>query len=269
MFGKTLFGFWSSTSVAPMTGLAGKVCLVTGGAGGIGAATCEALATAGARVVLHYHSGAEVAAALAARFGEEHVVTVKANLMEPRGAADLWQAAVAAYGAIDVLVNNAATMPAAHLEDDWDTWHRAWEDTLRVNLIAAADLSREAVKHFRTRGGGVLINIASRAAFRGDTLEYMAYAASKAGLIALTRSLARGTARDGIVAYAIAPGFVDTTMVKPFVDEYGLDAIVRDIPMGAMAPPHEVASVVAFLASGVARHATGTTIDINGASYVR
>jgi len=172
-------------------------------------------------------------------------------------------------GPLDVLVNNAGIMPPAAIEDDWATWHRAWEETLRVNLIAAADLSREAVKHFRTRGGGILINIASRAAFRGDTLEYMAYAASKAGLVALTRSIARGAGRDGVLAYAVAPGFVDTPMVKPFVDEYGRDAIVRDIPLGEMAPPHEVANVVAFLASGAARHATGTTIDINGASYVR
>ncbi len=251
-----------------MMGLPGKVCLVTGGAGGIGAATCAVLATAGARVVLHYHSSEAVASALVARFGKEKMVAVKADLMQPLGAANLWQAAVAAYGAIDV-VNNAATMPAARLGDDWHTWHRAWDETLRVNLVAAADLSREAVKHFRTRGGGVLINIASRAAFRGDTLEYMAYAASKPGLVALTRSIARGAAADGVVAYTIAPGFVATSMVKPFVDQYGEESIVRDIPMGEMAPPHEVASVVAFLASGVARHATGTTIDINGASYVR
>jgi NAD(P)-dependent dehydrogenase (short-subunit alcohol dehydrogenase family) len=252
-----------------MSELSGKVCLVTGGAGGIGSAITEALAAGGARVVLHHHANATGAASLAGRLGAERVVPVKADLAERLGAAELWRAAVSVWGSVDVLVNNAAIMPAASMDAEWDAWHRAWDDTLRVNLVAAADLSREAVKHFRMRGGGVIVNVASRAAFRGDTLEYMAYAASKAGMVALTRSIARGAARDGVVAYVVAPGFVDTPMAKQFVDRYGEEAVVRDIPLGTMAPPSDVASVVAFLASGVARHATGTTIDINGASYVR
>jgi NAD(P)-dependent dehydrogenase (short-subunit alcohol dehydrogenase family) len=254
---------------ATMSELSGKVCLVTGGAGGIGSAITEVLAAGGARVVLHHHANEKAAAALAARFGEERVARVKADLSKRLGAAELWRAAVAVWGRVDVLVNNAAIMPAAPLDADWDDWHRAWDETLRVNLVAAADLSREAVKHFGASGGGVLVNVASRAAFRGDTLEYMAYAASKAGLVALTRSIARGAARQNVLAYVVAPGFVDTPMAKQFVDRYGAEAVVRDIPLGTMAPPGDVARVVAFLASGVAPHATGTTIDINGASYVR
>jgi NAD(P)-dependent dehydrogenase (short-subunit alcohol dehydrogenase family) len=249
--------------------LSGKVCVVTGSAGGIGVAIAEALASGGARLVLHYHATAAPVAAVVERLGKERAAAVKADLRDPRGAGALWREAVERWGGVDVLVNNAGIMPAAHVDDDWDTWHRVWDETLRVNLVAAADLSREAVKHFRARGGGVLVNIASRAAFRGDTLEYMAYAASKGGLVALTRSIARGAAREGVLAYTVAPGFVDTPMVKPFIDEYGEAAIVRDIPMGKMVPPREVGSVVAFLASGVAPHATGSTIDINGASYVR
>jgi NAD(P)-dependent dehydrogenase (short-subunit alcohol dehydrogenase family) len=249
--------------------LTGKVCLVTGGAGGIGSAITEALAGGGARVVLHYNANAAAAAAIAQRLGEERVATLKVDLLERTGAARLWEAAVARWGGVDVLVNNAAILPAARIEDDWDAWHRAWDETLQVNLIAAADLTREATKHFRLRGGGILVNVASRAAFRGDALDSMAYAASKAGLVALTRSIARGAARDGGVAYVVAPGWVDTAMAKPFVDSHGEAALVRDIPLGAMAPPAEVAAVVAFLASGAARHATGATIDINGASYVR
>jgi NAD(P)-dependent dehydrogenase (short-subunit alcohol dehydrogenase family) len=252
-----------------MSDLTGKACLVTGGAGGIGSAIVEALAAGGARVVLHYNANAAAASALAQRLGSERVAVVKANLMDPGGAAGLWEAAVTAWGGVDVLVNNAAIIPPARIEDEWASWHRAWHETLQVNLVAAADLSREALKHFRARGGGAFVNIASRAAFRGDTLDCMAYAASKAGLVALTRSIARGAARDGIVAYVVAPGWVDTPMARPFVDAHGEDALVRDIPLGAMAPPGDVASVVAFLASGAARHATGSTIDVNGASYVR
>jgi NAD(P)-dependent dehydrogenase (short-subunit alcohol dehydrogenase family) len=249
--------------------LAGKVCLVTGGAGGIGAAITEVLVAGGARVIVHYHANEAAAAALAARFGEERVARVRADLAERMGAAELWRASVAVWGGVDVLVNNAATMPAAPLDAEWDDWHRAWDETLRVNLVAAADLSREAVKHFRGRGGGILVNVASRAAFRGDTLDYMAYAASKAGLVTLTRSIARGAGRDRVLAYVVAPGFVDTPMARQFTDRHGVELAVRDIPLGTMAPPGDVANVVAFLASGAAPHATGTSIDINGASYVR
>ena len=252
-----------------MTQLAGKVCLVTGGAGAIGSAITEALATGGARVVLHHHASGAAAEALARRLGQERVKRVKADLSERLGAAGLWQAAVAAWGHVDVLVNNAAVMPPAPLDAPWDDWHRAWDDTLRVNLVAAADLSREAVKHFVANGGGVLVNVASRAAFRGDTLDYMAYAASKAGMVALSRSIARGAARDGVLAYVVAPGFVDTPMARQFVDRHGVEAAVRDIPLGEMATTTDVAAIVAFLASGAARHATGATIDVNGASYMR
>jgi NAD(P)-dependent dehydrogenase (short-subunit alcohol dehydrogenase family) len=245
------------------------VCLVTGGAGGIGSAIVEALANGGARVVLHYNANAAAASAIVERLGKERVTALSADLLERQGAAWLWEAAVARWGGVDVLVNNAAVLPAARIEDHWDDWHRAWDETLQVNLVAAADLTREATKHFRARGGGIFVNIASRAAFRGDALDSMAYAASKAGLVALTRSIARGAARDGILAYVVAPGWVDTAMAKPFVDAQGEEALVRDIPLGAMAPPAEIAAVVAFLASGAARHATGATIDINGASYVR
>jgi NAD(P)-dependent dehydrogenase (short-subunit alcohol dehydrogenase family) len=245
------------------------VCLVTGGAGAIGSAITRALVAGGARVVVHYHGSEAAAVALAGLLGDEHVACVRADLGERRGAAELWRAAVAVWGGVDVLVNNAATMPAAPLDAEWDDWHRAWDETLRVNLVAAADLSREAVKHFRARGGGILVNVASRAAFRGDTLDYMAYAASKAGLVALSRSIARGAGREKVLAYVVAPGFVDTPMARQFTDRHGMEMAVRDIPLGTMAPPEDVANVVAFLASGAAPHATGTSIDVNGASYVR
>jgi len=172
-----------------------------------------------------------------------------------------------------VLVNNAATMPAASVEAEWEVWSTAWQTTLQVNLIAVADLCREAICHFQTRrngtAGGTIINIASRAAFRGDGVEFMQYAASKGGVIALTRSIARGFANDGILAFAIAPGFVHTDRIAEVMQERGADYVTRDIPMGAPAPPQDVANAIAFLASGLAPHMTGATLDINGASYVR
>lgn len=250
-----------------MIDLHDKVILVTGGSRGIGAATVQTLANAGADVILHYGRTQDAAQAIADKIGVEHCYLLQADLAVTNSSRALWQNAIAWKGRIDVLVNNAGIMQAAGVDDD-QFWLDAWQQTLQVNLVAVADLCREAILHFRDRGG-IIINIASRAAFRGDTPEYMHYAASKAGVVALTRSIARGFAHQNVLAYAIAPGFVSTAMADEFIQEYGEAAITRDIPLGKLAPPQDVANTIAFLASGLAPHATGTTIDINGASYVR
>jgi 3-oxoacyl-[acyl-carrier protein] reductase len=251
-----------------MIDLRDKTCLVTGASGGIGVVIAKTLHAQGANVVLHYHHGKDTAHALAATLGER-AIALQADLRTADGPSALFREALAKAGAIDVLVNNAATMPEARVEGDLTAWHAGWNETLQVNLVAAADLCREAILHFRTRKGGILVNIASRAAFRGDSPEYMAYAASKAGLIALTRSIARGFAKDGVLAYGVAPGFVTVGMPAAYYETHGTEHITREIPLGEITPPEDVANVVAFLASGLARHATGTTIDVNGASYVR
>ena len=249
--------------------LAGKVVLVTGGSRGIGAAIVTAAAGAGAEGVVHYGRRRDAAQAVAARVGAERCHLVAADLATAGAATGLWQRALAWKGRIDVLVNNAGIFTPIGIDASAEAWTEAWRTLLQINLVATADLCREALRHFRGRGGGTIINVASRAAFRGDTPDYMHYAASKAGMVALTRSIARGFAADGVVAYALAPGFVRTEMAENFVRVHGADAATRDIPLGEMVPPEEVANVAVFLASGRARHAPGATIDINGASYVR
>jgi len=181
----------------------------------------------------------------------------------------VWAEALAWKGRIDVLVNNAGVYLPASVDDDFAHWADVWARTLRINLVATAHLCREAVRHFRDHGGGIIVNIASRAAFRGDAPDYSHYAASKGGMIALTRTIARGFAAEGVLAYAVAPGFVGTEMAEAYFREHGSDSVVSEIPLGEVVPPEDVANVVAFLASGLARHATGTTIDVNGASYPR
>jgi 3-oxoacyl-[acyl-carrier protein] reductase len=250
-----------------MINLTNKVILVTGGSRGIGAVTVRTLAAAGADVVLHYGRSRADAEAVAGQCPAGHCQLLAGDLEKPGAAAAIWSQAVAWRGRIDALVNNAAVALPAGVDDD--EWDEVWERTLRVNVIGAADLCREAIRHFRPRGGGTIVNVASRAAFRGDEPNYMQYAASKGALIALTKSIARGFAREGIVAYGVAPGWVRTEMAEPAIAERGMEALMRDVPMGEMAPPEDVASVIAFLVSGLARHATGTTIDVNGASYVR
>jgi 3-oxoacyl-[acyl-carrier protein] reductase len=250
-----------------MIDLTGKVVLVTGASRGIGAVTAKTLHQAGATVILHYGQGQTEAEAVAAELGADRVHLLQADLAVPGQAVQLWEDAIALHPQINVLVNNAATMPAAPIEADWDAWSTAWQQTLQVNLLSVADLCREAIRHFQAGPGGILINIASRAAFRGDGPEFMPYAASKGGVISLTRTIARGFAQDGVLAYAIAPGFVHTDRIEEVMQEKGTDYVTRDIPIGVPADPQDIANLIAFLAAGLARHATGATFDVNGASY--
>jgi 3-oxoacyl-[acyl-carrier protein] reductase len=252
-----------------MIDLAGKVVLVTGGARGIGAAIVRGMAAAGAGVVFTYRSDAKRAERMVLELGEDRCLCLRADFMVDEDIHSAWKRTVAWRGGIDVLVNNAGVFEPAAVDNGDDAWHGAWDRALRINLVAAAELCRQAVRHFRERGGGIIINIASRAAFRGDDPDYMHYAASKGGMVALTRSLARGFATDKVLAYVLAPGFVRTEMAEDYVRRHGEDRILREIPLGEMAAPEDVSDIAVYLATGRARHATGTVIDINGASYVR
>lgn len=251
-----------------MLDLTGKVVLVTGGSRGIGSATARTLARAGAQVIVHYGHGAAEAQALARELGQDQAVAIGADLTQPGAATGLFREARLWKGRVDVLVNNAGVAPSVTVDESVAQWESTWAHTLQVNLVAVADLCREAILHFRELQGGVIINVASRAAFRGDNPDAMHYAASKGGVIALTRSIARGYAPENILAYAVAPGWVRTDMAEGYLRDHAAE-IARDIPLGDVVPPEEVANTIAFLASGLARHMTGATLDLNGASYVR
>ena len=234
--------------------------LVTGSSRGIGAAIVAALK--GHRVVGH---------ATAAADGR-----IAADLADPQGATALWREAMAALdGRIDVLVNNAGVFEPAPIGDGDAQWEAGWERTLRVNLRASADLCRLAVLHFRERGGakdsrgGRIVNVASRAGYRGDSPDHWHYAASKGGMIAMTKSIARGYASDGIYAFTVCPGFTVTGMVEEYLASRGGVAALGDLPIGRPAAAEEVAETVRWLAVDAPPSATGSAIDVNGASYVR
>ena len=141
---------------------------------------------------------------------------------------------------------------------------------MRINLTASAELCRLAVQHFSTRTrGGRIVNVASRAAYRGDSPAHWHYAASKGGMIAMTKSIARGYAKDSILAFAVCPGFTMTGMAEDYLESRGGDKLLADIPLDRVAEPVEVAEAVRWLALDAPASATGTVIDINGASYVR
>jgi NAD(P)-dependent dehydrogenase (short-subunit alcohol dehydrogenase family) len=195
---------------------------------------------------------------------------IAADLAAPAEVGRLWAEALERLdGGIDVLVNNAGIFEDAPIEMDEGAWLHAWQRTMQINLAASAQLCRLAVLHFQARGGGRIVNVASRAAYRGDSPQHWHYAASKAGVIGMTKSIARGFAGQNILAFAVCPGFTMTGMAEEYLASRGGDAIVRDIPLGRVADPEEVAETVRWLAVDAPPSATGSVIDVNGASFVR
>ena len=247
--------------------LSGRSVLVTGASRGIGWALATGLANAGARVAVHYNRAQESAQHLAGALGRG-ARSFGADLSSVSACEDLMEKVIAHYGRLDALVCNAGIARLIPLDASTSDWHAAWTETMAVNLGATELLNRLAIRHFADNGGGRIINIASRAAFRGDTPEYMTYAASKGGVVALTRSIARGYGKHGIRAFVLAPGFVRTDMASDSVDRYGEAHIMGDISLETLTEPEDLAPLVCLLASGLADHATGATIDVNAGSYV-
>ncbi|HEU0310253.1 MAG TPA: SDR family oxidoreductase [Sphingomicrobium sp.] len=230
--------------------------LLTGASRGIGAATLEALTSSGHRVAGHSTKG-----------GNGLIAGDLADAASPR---KVWEAALGHLGGrIDVLVNNAGIYEGVADDASDDDWQHAWARTLAVNLQAAADLCRLAVSHFKANGGGRIVNVASRAAFRGDSANHWHYAASKSALIGMTRTIARGYAAESILAFAVAPGFTVSEMTEEYLRGRGGAAIVADIPLGRVTSTAEVAEAIRWLAIDAPAASTGSVIDLNGASYVR
>ena len=239
--------------------------LITGASRGIGAAARAVLTAAGATVIGHSTRGGDG--------------LIAADFARPRAADALWSAALdRAGGRIDVLVNNAGVFEDADIDDSADAFEGIWARSTAINLQAPADLCRHAVRHFRAHGTGTaggpevagrIVNIASRAGHRGDSPRHWHYAAAKGGLIALTKTIARAYAADGVLAFAVAPGFTMTGMAEDYLASRGGDALLADIPLGKVADAAEVAEAIRWLALDAPPSLTGATLDINGASYVR
>ena len=248
--------------------LSGLNILVTGASSGIGKALATKLAEAGATIAVHYNKNVREAENLAHILGNESKA-FQADFSKPDEAAKLFERVSLEMGSIEIVINNAGLAVEADFNGKDEEWMKAWNQTMMVNLNSAAIISKKAVQHFVSRkAAGRIINIASRAAFRGEEADYMAYAASKAGLVSLTRTIARSYGKDGVKAFVIAPGFVRTDMSQEFMQKYGEDHTKSDLALERLTEPKDIAPLVTFIASGMADHATGATFDVNAGSYL-
>ena len=229
--------------------------LLTGASRGIGAAAYDLLRDQGHQVAGHSTMGGDA--------------LIAGDLADPDAPRRIWDEAVARLGRVDALVNNAGIYEAIAEDASDEDWQAAWQRTLTINLTAAADLCRLAVGHFKANGGGRIVNVASRAAFRGDSPHHWHYAASKSAMIGMTKTIARAYAADGILAFAVAPGFTVSEMTEEYLTGRGGAAILADIPLGRVTGTTEVAEAISWLATAAPAASTGSVIDLNGASYVR
>jgi NAD(P)-dependent dehydrogenase (short-subunit alcohol dehydrogenase family) len=242
--------------------------LVTGASRGIGRAIARQLSESGAEVIIHYNSNKSEAESLLAQL-KNPAYLESCDLAQSAEVVGFIPRLVEKYGPLTALVNNAGISLSAPDTLPTGEWLGLWERTMAVNATAVGILCKEFVDQAKLRENGRIVMISSRAAFRGDTTDYLAYAASKGALVSLTRSIARHYGKSGIKAFLVAPGFTRTDMANEILSEYGEEFALNDIALKELTLPEDIAPMVTLLCSGLADHATGTSIDINAGSYVR
>ncbi|MFZ9003968.1 MAG: SDR family NAD(P)-dependent oxidoreductase [Robiginitalea sp.] len=248
--------------------LHGQNILLTGASQGIGRAMARELMAKGARVVVHYNSHRKEALDLISEYPESGSIAMQAAMDKPEEVIALFERSLNELGALHSMIINAGISPPHPVSEDTATWWDVWRRTLAVNLDAAGLLTQLGIKYFQKAGGGRFIYIGSRAAFRGETADFLAYAASKGGMTSLARSVARSFGKDRITTFTIAPGFTRTAMAEPFIAAFGEQALLDEISLPELTLPEDIAPLAAFICSGAMDHATGTVIDVNAGSYM-
>lgn len=251
-----------------MMDLSGQKILVTGASNGIGKAIAEYLIKQGARVAVHYHSNEETAERVIDG-GKNGSQTFQANLENENDTIKLFESIKDSFGTIDSIVANAGVFLEHSTSNSLDEWLKVWHKTIAINLHSVGILTKLSIDHFKTNGGGRFIYIGSRAVFRGETEEYLGYAASKGGLTSLARSVARSFGKDNIKSFVVSPGFTRTQMAEQFIAEYGEERILSEIALKELTTPQDLTPLVALMCSGQMDHATGATIDVNAGSHIR
>ncbi len=245
-----------------------KTILLTGASDGIGRAVADYLMKMGARVAVHYTSNKRAADTLVAKHGNGSKA-FQADLSEEQEVIRLFERVVANFGKLDVIILNAGVFLEQPISLDTQSWLRTWKRTMSVNLDAVGILTKLGLDHFIAKGEGRFVYIGSRAVFRGETQEYLAYAASKGGITSLARSVARSFGKQNIKAFVVAPGFTRTRMAEQFIESYGEEKVLNEIALNELTRPEDLSPLIALLCSGGMDHATGTTIDMNAGSHIR
>ena len=248
--------------------LKNKNILVTGSNSGIGFSIANDLLEAGANVGLHFNSNSNGVKDLQKKFPNQ-CQRFQCDFAKTDDIPIFFNKVISNFKKLDVLINNAGSAVMNPINNNDKEWIDNWKTIMNINLLSSGILSKKAIEHFIKNRSGRIINIASRAAFRGDTPDYLAYAASKAGMVALSKSIARAYGKEGIKAFSIAPGFTKTAMAQKSIDKYGEDFVVKDIALNNLTEPKDISPIVTLICSGKFDHGTGSCIDINAGSYVR
>ena len=248
--------------------LKNKNILVTGSNSGIGHSIANDLLEAGANVGLHFNSNSNGVKDLQNKFPNQ-CQSFQCDFTKTDDIPIFFNKVISNFKKLDVLINNAGSAVMNPINNNDKEWIDNWKTIMNINLLSSGILSKKAIEHFIKNRSGRIINIASRAAFRGDTPDYLAYAASKAGMVALSKSIARAYGKEGIKAFSIAPGFTKTAMAQKSIDKYGEDFVVKDIALNNLTEPEDISPIVTLICSGKFDHGTGSCIDINAGSYVR
>lgn len=245
-----------------------KTIVLTGASDGIGKGLATYLLEMGAKVAVHYNSNVASAEALVSKYPET-AKAFQADLSQENETIAFFEAVIAHFGKIDVVLLNAGVFLAHSSKLDTKDWLAVWKKTMAVNLDAVGLLTKLGLDHFLKMGEGRFIYIGSRATFRGETEEYLAYAASKGGLTSLARSVARSFGKQNIKSFIVSPGFTRTQMAENFIKTHGEERILNEIALNELTRPEDLAPLIALMCSGAMDHATGATIDVNAGSHIR
>tara|TARA_B000000477_G_scaffold31314_1_gene26988 strand:+ start:1415 stop:2164 length:750 start_codon:yes stop_codon:yes gene_type:complete len=246
--------------------------LLTGSSKGIGYKIAKDLIKEGHQLALHYNSNKSFLEALINEYSSNSF-TVKADLSVKNEITNLVDSTIENLSFPDCIINNAGIAESADITLDLNNWSKMFDKTIDVNLRAPSLIFKEFLKYKREKkikSRLRFINIASRAAFRGEQQDYISYACSKGGMISLTKTMSRSFGEtDNIVAFSIAPGFVRTEMAQSFIDKHGEDVVKQGITLDRLTEPKDISPIVSLIVSGKMDHSTGSTIDVNGGSFLR
>lgn len=247
--------------------LKGQNILVTGASKGIGKSIAIHLLKANARVGVHFNKSRTGANKIKDKYPLSE--TFQADLAQSDEVQLLFKNVIEHFGNLDTIILNAGVFSPQPIEDSTEKWLEIWRQTMAINLEAAGLITKFGIEHFKTQGGGRFVYIGSRAAFRGETEEYLAYAASKGGLTSLARTVARSFGKYNIKSFVIAPGFTRTEMAEDVINKIGEEKILNEMALKELTTPDDIAPLAVLMCSGQMDHATGSTIDVNAGSYIR